>query len=513
MWSRPQAARARASAQTAGACKHRRFVALGSAVAIILAAVLSLSQSVAAQGGRGWVTDGESVVQVSVTVNKSHTFHIARRFKHAVVGAPDILDAMPVSDRTLYLLGKKIGTTNVSVFADNGDLIGVLDVVVEADVGDLRRKIDARGEGGGIRVASENGQVVLSGTARDAVAAERAVALAKALSPHTPIVNAMMVAPSQQVMLKVRFLEATRDAQRNLGVNWFVGTGNQTGAVTGLGTVTPGTNGGLPVFQTIGTLANGGAPFGVLLANLVNKGTTVDVLVSALETKGLVRRLAEPDLVALSGDKASFLAGGEFPVPIIGATTAGFATPSIQYKPFGVELDFEPTVLANGVINLRLVPSVSELDFTNAVTISGTTIPSLTKREARTTIELRDGQSFAIAGLLQSNNTGLISQLPWIGSVPVLGTLFRSTSYQQHETDLVVIVTPHLVRPAAPGERLASPLDQRLPGNDIDAFVMGQFERSKQYADFTTARGDLQGPYGHIIPIMQGTPPVPPDAR
>jgi pilus assembly protein CpaC len=481
------------------------------ALGLILCAAVCSPDFGVAQSGSSWVSDGESVVHVSVTVNKSRTFHIHRRFKHAVVGAPDILDAMPVSDRTLYLLGKKIGTTNVSVFADNGDLIGVIDVVVDADVGDLRRKIDARGGGAGIRVSSEGGQVVLSGTARDAVAADRAVALAKALSPNTAVVNAMTVAPSQQVMLKVRFLEATREAQRSLGVNWFVGSG-QSGGTTGTGSVTPGTSGGIPVFQTVSTLANGGSPFGVLLANLVNSGTKVDVLVSALETKGMVRQLAEPDLVALSGDKASFLAGGEFPVPIIGATSSGFTTPSIQYKSFGVELDFEPTVLANGVINLRLVPSVSELDFTNAVTISGTTIPALTKREARTTIELRDGQSFAIAGLLQATNSGLISQLPWVGSVPVLGTLFRSTGYQQNETDLVVIVTPHLVRPATPGERLATPLDSRAPGNDIDAFLMGQLERRKPVGG-SPAPGDVAGPYGHIIPTIDAAAPMPPPGR
>ena len=274
----------------------RRVTAYLTAIAAVFALAMFVhDHRAAAQGNRGWVSDGEAVVQVSLTVNKSHTFHVQRQFKQAVVGAPDIVDAMPVTDRTLYLLGKKIGATNVSVFAANGDLIGVLDVIVEADVGDLRRKIDLRGEKGGIRVSSENGQVVLSGMARDAVAAERAVVLAKAMSPNASVVNAMTVAPSQQVMLKVRFLEATRQAERDLGVNWFVGGGNLSGAATGLGTVASGAANGLPLFQTAGTiLGNGGAPFGVALANLVNSGTKVDVLVSALETKGLVRSLADP---------------------------------------------------------------------------------------------------------------------------------------------------------------------------------------------------------------------------
>jgi pilus assembly protein CpaC len=265
---------------------------------------------------------------------------------------------------------------------------------------------------------------------------------------------------------------------------------------------------GIPIFQSVGALAGAttGSPFGVAIANLVNGGTTVDLMLSALETKGLVRKLAEPNLVALSGDTASFLAGGEFPVPVVQPGGGGGTNSiTVQFKRFGVELTFMPTVLAHGLINLRLAPSVSELDFTQGIQISGFQIPSLLKREARTTIELRDGQSFAIAGLLQATTRGDISQLPWIGSVPVLGALFRSTGYQKNETDLVIIVTPHLVRPAAPGDRLASPLDSRLPGNDVDKFLMGQLERKKDYNDYVTNGGGVNGPYGHIIQIDEGT--------
>ena len=177
----------------------------------------------------------------------------------------------------------------------------------------------------------------------------------------------------------------------------------------------------------------------------------------------------------------------------------GFPTVTIEFKKFGVELGFVPTVLSRGVINLRVEPSVSELDFTNAVTIAGTTIPALTRRDARTTVELRDGQSFAIAGLLQTRNRQDVSQLPWIGSVPVLGALFRSSSYQQQETDLVIIVTPRLVAPAVPGQTLASPLDSRLPANDVDFFLNGQMEVKKRYNDYVNSGGDVKGPYGHII--------------
>jgi len=222
---------------------------------------------------------------------------------------------------------------------------------------------------------------------------------------------------------------------------------------------------------------------------------------SALETKGLVRQLAEPELIALSGDTASFLAGGEYPVPTCQSaqTTGSGCAITIQYTPFGVQLTFNPTVLENGIINLRLAPSVSELNFATAVTLNGFTIPSLDKREARTTVELRDGQSFSIAGLLRNQNRRAVAQLPWIGSVPVLGTLFSSKTYADDQTDLVVIVTPHLVAPAVPGQQLATPDDKHIPSNDVDFFLMGQMEQKKKYREYLTSGDGIQGPYGHIL--------------
>jgi len=450
--------------------------------------------------------DGEAVRHLVVTVNKSRTIILDRTFATAVIGSPDIADVLPMSDRSLYIQGKKVGTTNLSIFDDASRLVRVLDVEVAIDTANLQDKIRESTGSRGIRVSSSNGQVVLSGQAPDAVAADRAVALAKGLAPNG-VVNALSVAPSQQVLLKVRFLEASRDAGRELGVNWFTGTSNGTrGINTGNGGVAVGTapsstpGNSIPVFQTAGTLlGTASQPFGVVLANLVNRGTTVDVLITALETKGLIRRLAEPNLMALSGDTARFLAGGEFPVPIAATSANGIVTPTIEFKPFGVRLSFTPTVLSSGVINLRIAPEVSELDFANSVTISGTSIPSLIKRDALTTVELRDGQSFAIAGLLQANDLRDRSQIPWLGSVPVIGALFSSSAYQKHETDLVIIVTPHLVQPARPGQKLATPLDDRLPSNDADFFVFGQTEVPKDYSDFVTSGGNLQGPYGHMI--------------
>ncbi|HWK95892.1 MAG TPA: type II and III secretion system protein family protein [Pseudolabrys sp.] len=462
------------------------------------------------QGPARITVDEAATRRISVPQNKSRTVRFDRAFASTVIGLPEIADVLALSDRVVYIQAKKIGTTNVSVFDADKHLVAVLDVEVTVDTQTLAAQIRESTGVSGIKVGSSNGQIVLSGEARDAVVADRAVQIAKATTPTTAVINAMRVAASQQVMLKVRFLEVTRTAERDLGVNWFVANGSGTrGFNTGLGAPSQvgqspaATPGGIPLFQALSTFAGGttGAPFGVALANLVNNNNArVDLMITALEDKGLIRRLAEPDLVALSGDTASFLAGGEVPVPVVQPSSGASPLITVEYKPFGVQLTFMPTVTTNGIINLRLTPSVSELDFNNAVIVSGFRIPALTKREARTTIELRDGQSFAIAGLLQNDGSRNMSQVPWIGSVPVLGALFRSTSYQQNETDLVVIVTPQLVQPAAPGQRLATPVDGTLPANDVDLFLVGQSEVRKKQPLPLAKGASFQGPSGYIMP-------------
>lgn len=454
--------------------------------------------------------DAPTIRHIVITVDKSKLIDFDRPFATVLPASADIADVRPMTDHSLYIQGKKVGTTNISLFDHDMHVVEVVDLEVAVDTAYLQQKIRAVAGSNAIHVSSSNNQIILTGIASDSVASDRAVSVAKSLlvGQGGSVVNAMTVAASQQVMLKVRFLEASRIAGRDLGVNWFATNGNGTrGLSTGLGApiVTSGssTTGGISIIQSAGALvgASTGSPFGVALANLVNGGTNIDVLISALETKGLVRRLAEPDLIALSGDTARFLAGGEFPVPIASVGAGGAVTPTIEFKKFGVSLAFVPTVLGQGLINLRIAPEVSELDFSNAITISGTTVPSLITRNAQTTVELRDGQSFAIAGLFQSDGSRNISQLPWIGSVPILGALFRSTAFQNNETDLVIIVTPHLVRPATPSEHLATPFDQRLPSNDVDLFIGGRMEVPKQYTDFVTSGGGIGGPYGHIITI------------
>jgi len=486
---------------------RRVFLAVG--LLITLTALSALSSR---------AQDVRPVQQVIIAVNKSVTMNTPASFSSAVVGSPEIADALPMTDRTLLIQAKKIGTTNVSIYDGSSRLVKVIDVQVTLDTGNLQSRIRTLTGDRGIRVSTDNGQIVLSGVASNGPAADQAMNLAKSWSPNGAVVNAMNIASPQQVMLKVRFLEVDRNAGRELGINISAINGSGArGVTTGLGgltTATPqtcGTTGTCPpvgsgIFQAAGTLVGSsvGAPFGTVLAEIVNNGVQIDSLVTALETKGLVRTLAAPDLVALSGDTASFQAGGQIPVPIAVTSGIGVATPTIEFKDFGVLLRFRPTVLTSGVINLSINPEVSALDFTNAVSISGTTIPALTRRTATTTIELRDGQSFAIAGLLQTTDSRNISQLPWLGSIPVLGTLFRSSAFQKQETDLVIIVTPHLVQPAAPGAHLATPLDNTIPSNDADFFLLGQMERRKQFNDYVTTGGGVGGPYGDIIGVAQG---------
>ncbi|MBR1188864.1 type II and III secretion system protein family protein [Bradyrhizobium sp. AUGA SZCCT0160] len=521
----------RVSARAGGSLLASGVIAVGAALALFG----SVERAGAAdrRGGSSsgvFVSEMNDVQRVKVTVNKSRTFRVDTAFSTIVAGSPDIVDVKSLSDHLIYIQGKQTGTTNVILFDSSMKQIGILDVEVGIDTGNLQHNIRSSTGMQGIRVSSNEGQVVLSGTAVDAVAAERAMAIATStVTKGGVVVNAMNVAAPQQVMLEVRFLEVNRLAGRDLGMNLFGANASGTNiGNTGLGNINtlsgrvpmPNTGpppGTIPLLDTAGTLAssaiNGSLPFGSLLTSVLRtkNGASVDLLVTALETKGLLRRLAEPNLMALSGDAARFLAGGEFPVPVASTPVAGtFPTVTIEFKKFGVELAFVPTVLSRGVINLRVEPSVSELDFQNAVTIGGTTIPALSRRDARTTVELRDGQSFAIAGLLQTRNRQDVSQLPWIGSVPVLGTLFRSSSYQQQETDLVIIVTPRLVAPAVPGQALASPLDSRLPANDVDFFLNGQMEVKKRYNDYVNSGGEVKGPYGHIIaPELTVRAPVP----
>jgi pilus assembly protein CpaC len=316
-------------------------------------------------------------------------------------------------------------------------------------------------------------------------------------------INTVTVLQAQQVMLEVRFVEASRDANRALGVQWnsfgqntFSSIGSML-APNQLLQAAPGSGGSALASPIVaaGVLGQNATPYGFLLGVLNRGGFSVDVALNALEEKGLARSLAEPNLVALSGDTASFLAGGEFPIPVPGS----LGSVTIDYKRYGVGLAFTPTVLKAGLINLKIEPEVSQLDTAHPIQVAGISVPPLIVRRASTTIELRDGQSFVIGGLLQNISTTAAEQLPWLGDVPVLGALFRSADYQKKETDLAIIVTPHLVRPIAPGTPVKTPLDNTLPANDIDFFLMGKSEITP--ADARMAVGQQQPDVGHILDL------------
>jgi pilus assembly protein CpaC len=432
-----------------------------------------------------------NVRRLVIAINKSNVVKLDRVFGDLLVGNADIADVVPLTTTSFYVLGKTVGATRISIVSKDKMLLGVVDVDVSFDIDGLRSRLNESVPGGQIRASSVNGKVLLTGIVPDSIALATALAIANQFAPDA-VINSLSVRASQQVLLEVRFLEAARSAATDLGVNWraFSGQAGNFSGTTGLVApatptlATPGVPGSIAALAP--DILSNSVPFGSFVASLVNNNhLTVDVVIQALEERGLVRRLAQPNLIALSGDTASFLAGGEFPFPVAQENN----TISIEFKQFGVGLGFTPTVLADGLINLKIAPEVSEIDPSQNIQVNGTVVPGLVVRRAQTTIELRDGQSFAIAGLLQSTNLKNQSELPWIGRVPILGTLFRSAHFQKQETDLVVIVTPHLAKPATPGEALATPLDSKLNGNDVDLFFKGKQEVDKHFAT----------PYGHIL--------------
>ncbi len=464
-------------------------LAFAAAAMVVVGGLLISSDALAQRSIQ--IGGAKRTATVSVFIGKTEDVRTDTSFVELTVGDPDVADVNPLTDRSLSILGKKNGTTRVSAYAEGKKLIGVFDVEVVYDTSLLQTEIRRRFPHAGLRVTAVNGRIMLSGNAPDGPTVDKAVQIAKQFGPD--VINSVNVLQPQQVMLEVRFVEATRQAGRDLGVQWnvfgqrnLINVGNRApasqlpvtntggGLFSQPGVTTGGPNVTTPTISPIAIagVLSGTAPFGVIVSKLLAAGIETDIIINALEQKGIARSLAEPNLVALSGDTASFLAGGEYPVPVPGA----LGQVTIDYKRFGVGLAFTPTVLSNGLNNIKMEPEVSQLDFSRPVTIGGISVPPLIVRRASTTVELRDGQSFVIGGLLQSTGKNAISQLPWLGDVPVLGALFRSASYQKEETDLAIIVTPRLVRPARPGDVIKTPLDTSPAVNDVDLFLMGKTE-------------------------------------
>ena len=461
------------------------------AAVLAIVAAAQLATPLAATGAQAReieLSANRTSATVRISIGKSESVRSEGGFSEVIVSDPEIADAIPLTDRSLSILGKKIGTARVSVYGEGKKLVGVYDVEVSYDTSRLGSELAQRFPHARFRVTSVNGRIMLGGSAPDAVTVDKAMAIAKQFGAD--VINSVKVNAPQQVMLEVRFVEASRSAGRELGVNWQAVQQSLLSGGSGIG-ATVGT----------GALISGTAPFGAVVGRLLSNGVQADTLLQALEERGVVRRLAEPNLTTLSGDTASFLAGGEFPIPV----ASNLGTISVEFKKYGVGLAFTPTVLGDGVINLKIEPEVSQIDPTTTITAGTITIPALIVRRANTTVELRDGQSFAIAGLLQAISTADQKQLPWLGDVPVLGALARSASYQKKETDLVIIVTPRIVRPARPGDVLRTPLDTSRPANDPEFFLLGQSEITVPMDRRLKGLSDGSAPpIGHILDVPKG---------
>ena len=429
------------------------------------AATIGAAPAMAQNGG---IHAGE----LEVPINKSQVVTADRPIDRAMVGNEAIADVVPISDRSVYVLGKGMGTTSLTLYDAANRVIAVMDVLVGPDVDGFRNQMVDLVPGEPISASISNGSLVLSGMVSDAGAADRAARIAAAYAGDK-VVNLITIGGSQQVMLEVRFAEVNRQIGNELGVSGFgiSGDGDFRGATGSGASITPDPTTGESLFG-LGSIVDS---FGVFGALFELGDVSIEAFLDTLESKGLSRTLAEPTLVALSGERASFLAGGEFPIPVAQAGAGGGATAiTIEFKPFGVSLGFTPTVLGGKVINLVVEPEVSSIDPSASITVNGLVVPGLQTRRASTTLELRDGESFAIAGLLRDDTTTSINQLPLLGNLPILGSLFRSTSYQRGETELLIVVTPRLVQPIRPDQvrlptdRIPAPAaaDVLLNGND-----------------------------------------------
>ncbi|PZX19682.1 pilus assembly protein CpaC [Palleronia aestuarii] len=440
-----------------------------------------------AQGLR--IMPGATSGDLSVPMNRAVVVEADAPFAELSIANPAIADISTLSDRTIYVLGKTPGRTTLTLLDAEGRLITNVDVHVIPDIAEFKERLQQILPNERIEVRTANDGIVLSGIVSSITALDRALDLASRYAPER-VSNLMSVGGTQQVMLKVRFAEMSRSASKALNSSVALGgvDGNYA-ATAATGTYGEGDN--------LGRFLDGQGPvtatpqegrFGISFGT---GSLRLAVLLEALESKGVVRTLAEPNLTALSGQEASFLAGGEYPIPVRGEEDSI----AIEYKPFGVELDFLPRVVDTDTINIELTAAVSGIDPTVAVTAGGFAVNGFSRRESQTTIELRDGESFAIAGLLQDDFRDLSGQVPWLGDLPVLGALFRSAEYERNQSELVIIITAHLVSPVR-GEALAVPSDRITIPTERELFLQGRVVGGPAGE---VARQDFSGSYGYVM--------------
>ena len=414
---------------------------------------------------------------LNVPMNRAVVVDSDRPFTELSIANPGIADISSLSDRAIYILGKTPGRTTLTILGPEAELIANVEVHVTPDVAEFRERLRQIMPNERIEVRTANDGIVLSGVVSSAAAVDRAVELANRYAPDR-VSNLMAVGGTQQVMLKVRFAEMSRSVSKTLGSQFSLGAGRgSTRLIAGANNPVANPSGGVRV-----NYASGSLQFSVLL--------------EALETRGLLRTLAEPNMITLSGQEAKFLAGGEYPIPVLGENNRV----TVEYKPFGVELNFTPWVQSDGVINLALNTAVSGID--ESITVGageGISYNAFRRRETSTTVEMRDGESFAIAGLLQDDFAALANQVPWIGDIPIIGALFRSADYRREQSELVIVITAHLVSPTR-GEALILPTDRvRLP-SEADLFAFGRTQgRPQQGPAGEVARQGFAGAYGYVM--------------
>ncbi len=395
---------------------------------------------------------------LNVEHHKSRLIRLPRAASSVFIANPDIADVQVKSPTLIYLFGKAVGTTTLYAVDGRDQVIANMDVDVTHNLKNLKQAVFQAVPGADVHFSSINGALVMDGTLHSAREVEEVRQIATRFSPASSgLINRLRVDALNQVNLRVRIAEVSRDVDKRLGFDWSA----------------MGTFGSIASFTLAST-----NPFAQAVSTLSVSSNDISGVIDAMEDEGLVTILSEPNLTAMSGEEASFLAGGEFPILV-----PGDSGPTISFREYGVRLSFKPVILDDGRINLQVEPEVSSLSESNSVSLNGYVIPALTTRKTKTTVELASGQSFAVAGLLQNKTGHNLNKFPGLGDLPILGTLFRSDSFQREESELVIIITPYLVKPITHAKAVA-PTDGFTPPHDMERiFVGGAYhQQSKQGA-------------------------------
>jgi pilus assembly protein CpaC len=414
----------------------------------VLAGVLSLSATAArAQGPQppqqnfvpaSFENAQKEPVQINVLVGQSRVINFDKPIGRFSVSNPEVAEAVLVAPDQVLVNGKAFGQVNFIAWEQKGGTFIVFDVFVRSNLSLIDSQIKALFPKDDIRLSQANGSVVISGKVQEAKTVGQVEAVVKAAGFNTVNMLQSPVMEKAQVQLQVRVAEVSRSRLRELGASYAYESSPGVGGVVGSGGG-PWTMGSVDKGNIFGTMVGSALNLFVMGGNSYN-------FIHALKTQGALRSLAEPNLIAMDGQEASFLAGGEYPVPVV-QNSGDRAMVTIMFKEYGVRLNFKPTIVDEDHIRLELEPEVSTIDFANGVKFDGFLVPALKTRRAKTGVELRDGQSFALAGLLDNSETRSISKMPIVGDIPVLGTLFNSKSFQKSETELMFIVTAQLVKP------------------------------------------------------------------